>query len=460
MRKWILRLVFAPALVFPTAVLLIARRNPSIFAFFEDPPIAIAALFILTIGLMALFLKRNNFLQENIHGLILFLSFSIGYFLLAGLFNKPEINTNNIYFGADNWSWLRRMALEDGWSVGTRAVHPFTPLLFRPLIAVLSILNGGNPFEANFLILSLAGGGCVFLMWKIIRQISADEVNAILFASLLGLSASHLIFAGVVETYIFSSFCLLLFIWLLLNNQSVFLLMITSLVTFGITITNLAQQGVILLLVRRNLKQTAILLALTVSLGIGLNILSKFLYPSTEYVFLPENLAGEQRFQKEITLQRAGLMAENLFIYNIAAPQPYTDTRNETIRFNFLNGTISEYRWFGWPALILWLMMAALALLYFPGNIRRQAPYNALAISMLACLLFNFLLHIGYGAEPFLYSADWTYALVLFTAINLSNLSEKNWFKSVLFALVSFVFLNNMWLLYLIAGKTSEYLIQ
>jgi hypothetical protein len=456
MRKWILPLLFAPALVFPVAVFLIALRNPSIFRFFEDPPIAIAALFILTIGLMV-FLKRSTFLHENIHGLILFLSFAIGYFLLTGLFNKPEINTNNIFFGADNWSWLRRMAFEDGWDVGTRAVHPFTQLIFRPLIVVLSIFNGGDRFEANFLVLSLAGGGCVFLMWKIIRQISADEVNAILFASLLGLSASHLIFAAVVETYIFSAFCLLLFIWLVLNNQSVFLLTITSLMTFGITITNFAQQGLTLLLIRRNLKQATTLFIFTISLGIGLNIFSKFLYPSTEYVFLPENLAGEQRFQKEITFQRAGLMAENLFIYNIAAPQPYTDMRNETVRFNFLNGTIGEYRWFGWPALILWLTMAALAFFYFPVNLGRKASHGTLAISMLACLVFNFLLHIGYGAETFLYSADWTYALVLFTAINLSSLSDKSWFKITLFSLVSSVFLNNMWFLYLIAAKVSEH---
>ena len=29
--------------------------------------------------------------------------------------------------------------------------------------------------------------------------------------------------------------------------------------------------------------------------------------------------------------------------------------RGWVIRFNFLNGTISQYKWFGWPALVLWL---------------------------------------------------------------------------------------------------------
>jgi hypothetical protein len=44
-------------------------------------------------------------------------------------------------------------------------------------------------------------------------------------------------------------------------------------------------------------------------------------------------------------------------------------------------------------------------------------------------LLFNFLLHLGYGYEPFLYSADWTYALLLFVAASLSELGRRWWFQ-------------------------------
>jgi hypothetical protein len=457
MRKQIFHLVFGPAILFPLAALFIALRNPSIFSFFSQVPTSTIAFFIAAICIMVVFLKRNEFLQQNVHGLILLISFSVGYFLLAGLFNRVDINTNNIYFGADNWSWLRRMALEDGWSVGTRAVHPYSQLLFRPLIALLSIFNGGNRYETNLLVLSLAGGGCVFLMWKIIRQISADEISAILFASLLGLSASHLIFAAVIETYIFSALSMLLFIWLLLNKKPMYALVLTSLVTFGITITNIVQQGLTMLFVRRNLKQVTTVFTLVILMGIGLNVLSRLPYPSTEYVFLPQNLSGERRFQKEITLQRAGLMTENLLVYNIAAPQPYSGTRNEAPRFNFLNGTIREYRWFGWPSLILWLATTGLAFYYFFRNPPPDTVIHQLAISLLACLGFNFILHIGYGAEPFLYSADWTYALVLFVAINTGRLAEQNWFKLILFLLVFSIFLNNMWFLYLIAGRTSAF---
>lgn len=458
MRKQTFLLLFAPSLFFPLTAIFIALRNPSIFPFFLDPPLPLIFFFFLAISILFIFLKRGDHLQENLHGLILFVLFTIGYFILSALFNRVDLNTNNVYFEADNWSWLRRMALEDGWNVGTRAAHPFAHLIFRPLTWMLSIFTGGNRYEANLLLLSLAGGGCVFLMWKIVKQISMEDAYAILFASLLGLSASHLIFATVIETYIFSAFSLLLFIWLLLRDRPAFLLIVASSLAFGITITNIVQQGITTLLVQRNLKRTIMLFTTVILLGVALNIFSRFLYPVTEYVFLPQNLTGEQKFQKQPTLQRVELIMEDLLVYNIAAPQPYVDTRNQTLRFNFLPGTIREYIWFGWPSLVLWIMTIGLALFYFPRNMRLDTTNSRLAVSMLACLLFNFVLHIGYGAEPFLYSAGWTHALVLFMSVCLVPLAERGWFKWLLFFLVSAVLVNNMWLLYLIARRTAEFL--
>lgn len=460
MRKWMLLLVFTPSVIFPLAAFSIALRNLSNFQFpaFFSALASATILFTLAVSVITLLLRRRELLRDNAHGLLLLFLFTTGYFLLAHVFNKLEVNTNNVYFEADNWSWLRRMALEDGKDLGIRAAHPFVHILFRPLNAILSTLALGNQYETNLFILSFTGGGCVFLAWQIIKKITTDEINAILFASLLGFSSSHLVFSGVVETYIFSSFFLLLFIWLLLSQKPAYLLLVVGITTFGITITNIIQQGLTIILLGRNLKRTIVLFSFVISIGIGLNILSKFIYPVTEYVFLPENLAGEQEFQKEVTLKRAGLMIENLIIYNIAAPEPYTSVRNEMIRFNFLNGTISQYKWFGWPALVLWLVVFIMAFFYFLKNIWLNLPSVHLSVAMLACLIFNYILHISYGVEPFLYSPDWTYALVIFTAINLSKYARQNWFNFVVFLLVSSVFVNNMWFLYLVTRKISEYL--
>jgi hypothetical protein len=327
-------------------------------------------------------------------------------------------------------------------------------------VAALSLSTGGDRFHANLILLALAGGGCVFVMWKIVKQISGDRTHAVLFASLLGLSASHLIFASVIESYIFSALCLLLFVWLIINDKPQFTLVVTSVLTFGITATNIVQQGLTDLLVKRNIKRTIALFSLVILAGFVSNIISRLMYPSTEYFFLPGNLGGEQRFIQAVTLKRTGLLAENLFIYNVAAPQPYTSIRNGMPRFNFLNGTIQEYAWFGWPAMLLWMAALGLAFQQLIKNNRPHSTGNFLAVSMLACLVFNFVLHIGYGIEPFLYSADWSYALILLTAIALVDLAGSGWFNMALFTLVTAIFINNLWFIYLISRKVSEYLVQ
>ncbi|MBI5964132.1 MAG: hypothetical protein HY863_11695 [Chloroflexi bacterium] len=460
MRKILLIAAFLPSAIFPLATFFIGLRNPSIFdapSLLRISPIP-AVLFILAFSAVLIFSKRSALLQKNSHGLVLFLLFTLGYFFMASVLNKPGINTNNIYFAADSGSWAQRMAGADGWKTGIRAVHPLTHLIFRPLTAILSILTSGDRFYANLILLAAAGGGCVFLMWKVVQWMTEDQNHAVLCASLLGLSASHMIFSSVIESYIFSTFFLLLFIWLLITNKPAYLLVAASVVTLGITITNVAQQVLTVLFVQRNAKRLIRTFALVLGFSVLLNLAAKSVYPLTEYFFIPQNLMGEQRFSQGIDINRIELIAEDFFVYNIVAPQPYLSIRNDTPRFNFLHGTILEYSWFGWPAVLLWVATLTLVLINF---FKRNYPvkHNGLLISMAACLLFNFILHAGYGFEPFLYTADWTYALILIIAIILQNAAKRTWFIVMWLFFVLSILLNNIWLLYFIARKAGEYLV-
>lgn len=458
MRKIISLAVFLPAAIYPLAALTIGLRNSAVFeatALIKDAPLP--AIFYLVAIAILIFRQRSGKLDQNFGGLVLFLLFALGYFLIASILNKTGVNTNNIYFSADSGSWYQRMAAEDGWDTGTRAIHPFSHLLFRPLVALLSILTGGDRFHAALFLLAAVGGGCVFLMWKIIRVLTENPPYAVLCASLLGLSASHLIFAGILETYIFSTFFLLLFIWLVLGDKSNLPLIATSVVTFGITVTNIVQQGLTILFVKRDIKRTALVFGLVLLFSVGLNLVSEFFYPVTEYFFVPQNLTGEERFSREIDLPRIGLVAENLLIYNIAAPQPYFSIRNEMPRFNFLNGTIQNYAWFGWAALLSWgLVLLFLPTYFFRHN--RSARDDRLFFALITCLLFNFLLQLGYGIEPFLYSPGWTYALVLLAALAFQDTAKQIKGLAGFLLLAAFIMLNNLWFLYLIVRRAAEYL--
>lgn len=461
MRKWVFLAALSSPALFLLAALVTGLRNPSIF----EAPILLrsaplpAVLFGLSLvaGLVASLWSARA--RENLPGLLLFLLFSSGYFLLASIFNKQDLNTNNIYFAADSGSWYWRMAAPFGWDIATRAVHPFAHAIFRPLTVALAILTGGDRFYANLLLLSLAGGGCVWLAYQILRQFEAQPVYAMLFSSLLGLSTSHLVFASVVESYIFSAFCLLLFIWFLTRKAPLAWLVATGVVTLGITVTNLVQQAITMLIEERNLRRVAALAALVITIGAAANFVSHAYYPSTNYFFIPKNLMTEKKYAQTIDARRIGLMTENLLVYNVVAPQPYFRTRGEAgPRFNFLPGTIAAYPWFGWPAFGLWLAAVSLAIVRFAKDVRRPLPASRLSLALLACLAFNFVLHLNYGVEPFLYSADWTYALVLFVAINLSEMMQSRWFPPALLALSLAALVNQMWFVYLIARIVQPFL--
>ncbi len=460
MRRALLVASFLPAFFFPFAVLLIGMRNPSVIdgAIISKSLPAFSTVFIILVfQVIYNLLNKTTWPHDNLPGLFLSVMFGIGYFFLASFLNRPDFNSNNILFGSDNWSWYQRMGSPEGWYTGVRAVHPLAHIIFRPMVALMSVFTYGDRFSANLVLLTFAGIGCVFLMWKIVYELTINEVNAFLFASLLGVSASHLIFASVIETYIFSALFLLLFIWLLISNKPAYMLIITGVLTLGTTLTNIAQQ-VLILVFRIKIKRAIILFCMMVLMGIGLNLISRLIYPVTEYFFLPQNFVIEQRFTKDINLKRFILTTENIFVYNVAAPQPYLGLRNGIPHFNLLTGSIGDYIWFGWPGFLLWMVTLSLTIYCFIRNIRLDRNEYKLSIALLSCLVFNFLLHVGYGSEPFLYSANWTYALVLFSALSLKNFSDQTWFKMGLLVTVASVLINNLWLLYFVTRHMSQLL--
>jgi hypothetical protein len=69
----------------------------------------------------------------------------------------------------------------------------------------------------------------------------------------------------------------------------------------------------------------------------------------------------------------------------------------------------------------------------------RNGFYYALACGM----ILNAGLHLRYGKELFLYSPNWTYALVLLVGMAWQPVSGKRWFQIVLLVLLSLVAFNN-----------------
>jgi hypothetical protein len=380
------------------------------------------------------------------------------YIYLGLRFNNPSINSTDNYLDADNSTWVARIAEPTGSQMEMRGPHPFAYFVFRPLGWFLNLFTR-NPNLSAILLNAFAGCLCVFLVWMFIEHQFKDRIYATLIAALLGLSTSHLWFGSLVETYIFSAATLIGFFLLLqTRKESTGSLVTMSLLTFGITLTNFVQNFIGFVVSRPRWRDVIRFAGLTISLGVLVSLVHAAWYPSAKLFFVPSDAQAEGEFAISIfrdpawkAVGRIVLLLRTIFLYSVIAPRPFVFTKEvggTFPRFNFFKISpdgflLSSYTGIGKILVLAWtIFLFAAIIMFFINLIRTRKADISLALAL--CLLFNFVLHLNYGYEPFLYSPDWTYALILFVALGLAPLAKKRWFQVGLLAFL-IVLAYNQW---------------
>lgn len=413
-----------------------------------------------------------SFLHEHVPGLVLALAFIIVYTYFGLQFNNPSIDTVDNYLDADNSSWMRRIALPDGYQMEMRGPHPFAYFIFRPLGWIFNLFTG-NPAFTAILLNTLTGGLCVFLAWVFIKNQFQNRVYAFLIAALLGLSTSHLVLGSIIESYIFSAAALIGFFLLLqTRKESTGSLVALSLLTFGITLTNFVQNLIGFIVSRPRWKDVFHFGALVISLGVLLSLLHAVWYPSSKLFFLPSDAQTEEEFTISVfhdplwrAIGRVILLIRTILLYSVVAPHPYVFTKEvggAFPRFNFFKISPETYRFSSYSGLgniliFAWVALLLVAGVFFIRNIIRTHKAD-LSLAFGLCLLFNFVLHLNYGYEPFLYSPDWAYALIFFVAFGLAPLANYRWFRVGLFAFLVLLAFNQWQFLKFVLDTISPFL--
>jgi hypothetical protein len=174
-----------------------------------------------------------------------------------------------------------------------RSVHPFVLLIIRPLVSLTALLLKGDKLYAAFVLVALTGALCVFLAWYFVKHTTDNSIYALLIASLLGASAAHLVFGSLIETYIFLAAVMLIFLVLLLKDKPMFALILTGVLSFGITITNFAQTAITFVLAKRDFKQWLKYGLIVGILVIPLALLNNVIYSASQpYFFIPSSLTA------------------------------------------------------------------------------------------------------------------------------------------------------------------------
>jgi hypothetical protein len=464
--------LFAALLIFIPAMYAAAKQFPNLFdhaAFHLEAglqlwfAIALLPSYPLFVWALNLARKKNfkqtrffQFVDENLNGLILSILFFAVYLIFASIFNRPSFSRDDIFFDADGNLYRWRFATENYRDYYWRPAHPFVLIIIRPLVGALALFFKGDWLFAAFALNALIGALCVFLVWYFVKHATGISHHALLISALFGASSTQLVFASIIETYIYLSAVALVFLILLLKDKPLSAMAVTGLIAFGITISNIGQTFLAHLFVKRNLKQLILYGMISVALVVPLSLLHNFVYPDSQPYFwdlTPLQREGHNSFPP--TAQRANYLARVMALHSVVSPEPLViidddfpfqrtwmfraAIKKEPMRIARYESLLGEGLVFAWAG------MLALGGILFLKNIRRQD--NGYFLTFIFTILFYFALHMQYGKDVFLYATNWTYAIVLFLALAWRELAEKRWFQISLLIFVLLLLVNNSQLL-------------
>jgi hypothetical protein len=419
---------------------------------------SVLALSCLAWGLK--FIKQSNFkqtaayhfLNDILAGLLVAGFFFSIYLMLASIFNQPIFDVDDIFFDSDGLLWRMRFVTDSYRDYYWRSVHPFVLLIVRPLITLFAFFLKGDRLAAAFVLVAFTGALCVFLAWYFVKNTVGNSLYAMLTASLLGASAAQLVFSSLIETYIFLAAVAMTFMVLLLKDKPLFTLIITGTISFGITLTNFIQTAIAFITVKRDFKQWLKYGLIVGALVIPLALLNNFIYPNSQpFFFIPSNLTSETGNTFTPSVARGAAVLRVMFLHSIVAPDPLILKEEipflKVWIFKAEPMRMSEYHtWLGKTLAFAWLGLLLLGGFLFLKNLKKED--NHFTFAFILILLFNFLLHLRYGKDLFLYSTNWTYAIILFLGLAWKEVANKRWFQIVLLVFLTLLIVNNSRLIF------------
>lgn len=414
-----------------------------------------------------------NSLCENAPGVMLAILFALVYLYFGRTLNDFGVGQVDNLFDADVASWMRRISSSDVKEFEMRGPHPFTYFIFQPFGRSLNLFTH-NPTLSAILFNAATGGGCVFLMWLFVKRQFHSRIYAFLMATLLGVSASHFFFGSVIETYIFSAFALLLFLVILQsNNSSIFALAAGGVLTFGITLTNFVQNFLAFVVKRPRLNEIIRFAGWAIAISLIFTYFHAVMYPASKLFFLTPDIENEEKFFLDLTrtptwyvIGRLMYLARTILLYSVVAPKVFilTEEVGSTIpEFRFYKISIgtfhqTNYDGLGQILVVIWTLILAVSGIVFLWRLLHTKKVE-LTLSLLLCLLFNFVIHVNYGQELFLYSPDWNYALILFAAFGLAPFAKNRFLQAGMLIFLTLLVYNQWQFMNVVIKSLENYIL-
>jgi hypothetical protein len=366
------------------------------------------------------------------------LALGASFFLLyAGLgltlhLRAPRLFTQlDLVFDADVPSRIIDLTRVGGAHYRTQ-LHPLFVLLLNPLGLLLrGALRtlGAEPSGrlAAIVLTAAAGATAVALFFLWLRRVSALRTSG-LWALLFGLSSSQMVFGTLPETFGFSSLSLVAaFLVIADAGRPLALRLAASVACFGMALSNLGA----VFLTRADglwrsgrkiaLASAAWLALITVAVSAPLAALQLWIYPRSVPFYVWAGVAQDDHasvYRPTSTreaLARARDLGAHLFLFNLAAPRlEVQGSGTERPTVDFPVASWRALRPAGGLHLAPWAFLLGAAVLgLFASRGVWKAPVRAASL----WLATNAALHSVFGESLFLYSGQWTFAVVALAAL-------------------------------------------
>ena len=160
---------------------------------------------------------------------------------------------------------------------------------------------------------------------------------------------------------------------------------------------------------------------------------------------------------------RIGLLMESLFLFNIAGPNLYItplgshdspsnpefpddliiDFAFSQVTYSFATYVPSSLLYANLPAYLGWFVWLELLVLGIIRIIRKRLYLDQAVMAIAFCLFFNFYFHLFWGLDLSLYTAHWTFLVVILAAYGIGNGKYDRLLHSIVFVLIVLLSWNN-----------------
>jgi hypothetical protein len=313
--------------------------------------------------------------------------------------------TEDVWFGSDIERVIRNIS--DRSQSFRAGVHPLFPLLVYPIVKGVSVLTGVSLISAIQIVISGTAAIWGALLTAVLRLVGCRRIDAVLYMLLLTFSAGVLFWTAVPESYLFGSLSLILPMAIVVLARyfrlSQYWYILASAFSLSITTTNW-MAGIAAALVSYPWKKAIrITGAALIVVGVLWSVQRHF-FPRATFFFSPDVIQEELKY---VSVQTAGgplRVISGLIFHPMIMPDIQIIPSNRglpdwpllTVQFSS-PGSGSP---FGIVAVILWSM---LLLIGFWALMSNKVDVR-LKLFLMLTLAGQFMLHLVYGKETFLYA--------------------------------------------------------